>query len=542
MKRQKIYDAFDTIRPDQAAKNRMLQNILSQAPDSKPAGKDITMKAYLKKSFLIAAVLAIAVVLMGCAVVAMQLDDLIFNREEYVANPLYNEDGTKNPATQKLKNQISIVGVDGSKNQRAMQEWLAYKEEYDPDGMKAKASDFVPPAQYSDYYAYTQELVDKVDEICQKYGLKITGDNGLALDYNKHFLTDALGIETVFNDNAPIQVEYHGGRFYECGNFALDYYVTMTDKRAQEEYSFYLHYTYHDKDYFSPGYLTIEDAQNALQWTYVLPDGRSVLIVCEKNDETHILYDRDDAFISISFRNVGDSWDSPSEVMSCRDMELVAETLDYSVKTKPVENMAEIKAQMLEDAHNYELEQQRLMENAMELKRKEYEENELHDSFAELVARMRNNEDYFVNYTNVEYRDFWEKMDYVLMDITGDGEEELILGKDGSIKTIWIIREGKTYNMAGAFSEGYLCEGNVFVDYSFRNGSPQYFLLYFDEDGFAIKTISLSYHSAVGKWGLQDSSVSETLQWITEEEAMEIINSYVRMELDWKPVSEFPMN
>lgn len=542
MKRQKIYDAFDTIRPDQTAKERMLLNILSQTPDSQPAGKDIAMKTYLKKSLLIAAVLAIAVVLMGCAVVAMNLDDLIFNREKYVANPLYNEDGTKIPATEKMKNQISIVGVDGSKNQLAMQEWLDYKKEYDPDGMKEKTSDFVSPAQYSDYYAYTQELVDKVDEICEKYGLKITGDNGLALDYNKHFLTDAIGIETIFKNNAPVQAEYHGGRFYESGNFTLDYYVTMTDKRALEEYSFYLHYAYYDKDYFSPGYLTVEDAQSAQQWNYTLSDGETVLIICEKNDETHILYDREDAFISISFRNVGDSWDSPSEVMSHWDMELVAETLDYSVKTKPVENMAEIKKQMLENAQNYELEQQRLMEEAMEAKRKEYEDNELQDSFAELVTRMRDNEEYFVNYTNVEYCDFWETMEYVLVDVTGDGEEELILGKNGSIKTIWIIREGKTYHMAGASSDGYLCDGNVLGEYNFTDGSPNYFFLHFDEDGFATRTIYVSYDSAVGKWRYQDSEVSETPKEITEEKAMEIINSYTRIDLDWKPVSEFPMN
>lgn len=542
MKRRDIYDAFDSIRPDQAAKDRMLKNILSQASDSQPAGKDVTMRNYHKKPLMIAATIALAVLLMGCAVVAMNLDDLIFNREEYIANPLYSEDGTKIPATEKIKNQISVVGVDGSKNQMAMQEWLDYKKEYDPDGMKAKISDFVSPKQYSDYYAYTQELVDKVDEICQKYGLKLNGDNGLALDYNKHFLTDAIGIETVFQDHAPVQAEYHGGRFYESGNFALDYYVTMQDERAQQEYSFFLHYSYHDKDYFSPGFLTIEDAQNAQQWNYTLANGTDVLIVCEKNDETHILYDREDAFISISFRNVGDHWDSPSEVMSHRDMELVAEMMDYSLKPKPVENMAEIKAQMLENAQNYELEQQRLMEEAMVAKRKEYEENELQDSFADLVCRMRDHEEYFTKYSNVEFRNFWETMEYVLMDVTGDGKEELILGKDGEIKNIWIIREGKTYHMAGAVSEGYLCEGNVFAEYNFMDGSPNYFFLHFDENGFAIRTISLTYHVAVGKWGLQDSEEGESLQWITEEKAMEIINSYVRLDLDWKPVSEFPMN
>ena len=48
-------------------------------------------------------------------------------------------------------------------------------------------------------------------------------------------------------------------------------------------------------------------------------------------------------------------------------------------------------------------------------------------------------------------------MEYTLRDVTGDGEEELLLGKNGSIYAIWTIWDGVTEHLEGGYPEGYLC-------------------------------------------------------------------------------------
>ena len=77
MKRWEIRRAYDNICPDSEAKNRMLEKILSAASESTSYGKEKQMKqTNWKRLWLIAAVISVAVFLMGCAVILYTLEDL----------------------------------------------------------------------------------------------------------------------------------------------------------------------------------------------------------------------------------------------------------------------------------------------------------------------------------------------------------------------------------------------------------------------------------------------------------------------------------
>ena len=132
-----------------------------------------------RKLWLVAAIAAITVLLVGCAAaVWLNLDGLRMKEVTYLADMRYERDGSKIPATEKIRQDISIVGPEGSKNQLAAREWMDFKQSYDPDETLRKAAgDFRRPAQYEDYTdAYTQDMLDKIDEICNKYGLKLSGE------------------------------------------------------------------------------------------------------------------------------------------------------------------------------------------------------------------------------------------------------------------------------------------------------------------------------------------------------------------------------
>ena len=87
--------------------------------------------------------------------------------------------------------------------------------------------------------------------------------------------------------------------------------------------------------------------------------------------------------------------------------------------------------------------------------------------------------------------------------------------------------------------EGYLCEGNVFENYGFLDGQHFHFYHQLTEEGRIMKTLQVEYSRAVGAWYLEDSVGRKE---ISEEEAMEIVAGFPRIELDMSPVKDFPMN
>lgn len=493
------------------------------------------------KPLPVAAIITLMVLFMGCAVLLLHLEDLHIGENTYTDNMRYAEDGSKIPATEKVKQYISISGAEGSANFLAMKEWMEFKQSYDPDGaLWREHAGFEKPAQYNNYVdAYTQEMLDKIDEICQKYDLKLEGDAVIFQENAAEVFTQVLGISGIARENSGLKTEFGGARVTESGNFNASYQATLQNPEASQKFEFTLIYDYRDKDYFTSAYLTIEDGESVEQWNYTLPDGTKVLIASDKGGDAFILCDREDAFINVTIRNVGWNWDSPGDVMTHRDIELIAEALDYSLKPKQVENMPQLQQELEE---RYQAMQDATEAPAeVEARRQLYEENEHHENYGDLICQMRDNESYFVNHCNVAYEHFWETMDYTLLDITGDGAEELILGRDGHIHAIWTIRNGLTEGIASSYYEGYLCEGNVYESYVFLDGKPYHFYSRIGEDGLMERLMDVEYDAVQESWMLDESQDGTGLTPISEERAMEIIDSFVRIPLEMKSVKEYPI-
>lgn len=502
--------------------------------------KNQNARRLIRRPFLIAAIIALMVFFMGCAVVLLNLERLKVGEESYMDAMRYSEDSSKIPATEKVKQFISIVGAEGSKNHLAMREWMDFKQRCDPDGSIWSASaGFQRPAQYNNYVdVYSQEMVDKIDEICEKYDLKLEGDAVIFQKNVAELFSQVLDIPGITGEKSNLETEFGGARVTECGNFNASYQADFRNPETNQQFTFTLIYDYRDKAYFSTAYLVIEDAEAVEQWNYTLPNGTEVLIASDKGGDAYILCDRKDAFINVTIRNVGWNWDSPADVMSHRDMELIAEALDYSLKPKKVENMSQLK-QQLEDIYQAgEIQEEDPAE--VEARMQLYEENEHHESYGDLICQMRDNESYFVSHCNVAYEHFWETMEYTLLDITGDGTEELILGRDGHIHAIWTIRNGLTEGIASSYYEGYLCEGNVYESYVFLDGKPYHYYSQIGEDGLKENLRTVEYDTFYESWMLDESQDGTGRTPISEEEAMEIINSYVRIPLEMKSVQEYP--
>lgn len=120
-----------------------------------------------KRALLIAAIVSVLLLLVGCAVaVLMGLKDARLGNYEYDIGFGETQSGDF----------ISLQGFAGSPEYQAAQEWRDFCQSYDPDGTILAAIGNQPTGldtKYQFYSAYTQEMADELDRICGKYGLAL---------------------------------------------------------------------------------------------------------------------------------------------------------------------------------------------------------------------------------------------------------------------------------------------------------------------------------------------------------------------------------
>ncbi len=507
-------------------------------------------KIVFKRPLLIAAILGLMIFLLGCAVVALHLEDLRIGQEPYREPARYNKEGEKFPATEGTQDIISLQGMEGSQNHQAAQEWFQFRQTYDPEH-KLRTGEFQVPPEYDSYGVHTQEMLDKLIEICEKYDLKPLG-RGITDQYaDWEMVQTALGLDGFLRDGAMAEERYDGGHLWECGNFNLYFHLTLTDPESALEDELFVNYFYSGKSYFQD-WVAAVDPEKAQQWNLTLEDGTTLLIVAD-DEQARILCDRPDAFISIYLPTVWDRLDGTEGTISREDIERVARSIDFSIQTRPVEDMDWVIARV---EANVAAVENWTEDPAVTAERKRiFEENERKDSYAELVAQIRDNPEYFTTQGTgsvTVYQDFWETKSYALMDVTGDGEDELLLGQDGNILAIWTMTDGKTNFLEGTYATGDLCEGYIFREHTFVDGAHYYHFYDLKDSGAPTEQVyyvryddcwyreDYRAHREAIESGTAVSTGSTPAEAITEEEANEIVQSYTVIPVEMTPVKEFP--
>ena len=172
MNRCEIRRAYDSIGPDSAARERMLENILSAVSEGKSAGRDTEVNTrMLRRTLCLAAVIALLLALGITAYAAgwFGLRDAVIGR--FVVNGGIDQDY--------YAQFMSLQGYSDSPEFLALCEWQSFLETYDSDE-SILASVGNSPTEFDEKYryysCYTREMADEIDRICEKYSLSlITG-------------------------------------------------------------------------------------------------------------------------------------------------------------------------------------------------------------------------------------------------------------------------------------------------------------------------------------------------------------------------------
>ncbi len=503
----------------------------SESHALKTVKKETRTGRKVHKPLFIAAVIALMVLLVGCtAAVLLRLDSLRASQESYTTKTRYQEDGTKLLPTEKLRGTY-ILESETSKARPAVQAWIDFLKEWDPEGTKGEEAYATGTVE-----AYQKTLNDKQAEICKTYGLPQAGDR-LVIPSDMPLFTQLLGMDSLITADGALDAAPDGGWFYACGNFGALYPNTvLKGSDSGEDLTFMMQYDYRDGNYFeSTAQMIIVDEDAVQEWNHTLPGGEKVLIVMDAEGDSYILYDRGDAFITVTVSNVGWDWLNPADVMTHRDMERIADSLILTPKPEAVSNISQLQAEV--DAQYQAAVDETEPPEVLEARKREYEENECVDSFSTLIERMRDHEDYFTSHMSGGFENFWDTMDYTLLDVTGDGQEDLLLGREGNLRSIWSMVDGKT-NCLSVADAGVLCEGNILWDYRYLDGAGYNWYFRLDQGDFMVPILNVEYSVAKETWLKNDMSKEGTdcQEAISEEQMREIVDSYTPVKLVYRHI------
>lgn len=267
----------------------------------------------LKKPLLIAALIALSLLLTGCAVAyLLHLQDLKVS-EVKTTKPIF-ENGIKIAGYEEITQQtLTLGGLKGTPAYQAAVEWHGFLENYE---RKETSSDL--PEEYAYYGVDSQEMKDALDGILKKYNLKLMG---MPLEFDTtEAMCAALGIEKMLTAENEVFIACRNGLCMENGNFRME-----LDIRLPKGEGLLGRLYWSRKDCLNPETILITDQEGWKEWNYTTASGRQVLMArADTAQEGWILCDRPEATLSVGL--------TVSENLTSQQMEQIADAFDFGIQ------------------------------------------------------------------------------------------------------------------------------------------------------------------------------------------------------------------
>ena len=292
----------------------------------------------LRRPLLIAALVALLLLLVGCAVVyVLRSQDFIIGQRDSLQD-VFDEYHREVTATVPVSQQVlTFSGLQGSPSYQAAKEWYEYLQTYDTDGIIQKQAfqtdlEALFPDTYPAYGVYSQEMADKLNELAGKYSLKLLGAP-VEFESMSGF-TKVLGIDHILLSNSEASVFLDGGDCYSQGNFVL--YMDLNLPKETWPNSVHTALQYFRKDCLSTDVEYLNENEDWKEWTYTTASGATVLILRAAQGRAYLFCDCGDATMSVDFEAgfnpLTDMPDFQPEWMTDRQVEQIADAIDFTVR------------------------------------------------------------------------------------------------------------------------------------------------------------------------------------------------------------------
>ena len=459
-------------------------------------------KLFGKKLWLIAAIIALILLLVSCAIVyVMSLQDMKIGENTVTEPKHYGANWVVIEAKEKTYEVLSVQGFADSPNQQAVKEYRDYLDSIDRDTVT------------------DEEQAAKRLEIAEKYGLKRLSE-GIDIHYLQgDALPDKLRFSNFCMEQPYAQMHYVSGRFHREGNFLIHLNIEPVDGLLDWPYLIQADYRYYAKDYFVYDVISVEYLDSFQEWEYTMPDGKRALLALGKEDAL-IIAEREGGTFCVHFDS-----HTGIDTIDKETLEKIADLFDFSfVPSLTDEEMqaVEVKLQQVDDLqHQQYLEQQALWEASLKK-----------EGFSGWVRQT------------LEGKSYDEVIDlgYAFHDIDGNGVDDLLIGRDGYCTAIYWEVDGETKQFSSAAMILFPCEDQT-IGYTVTNFDTNYFFTRADHGiTWGVANINYVPGHPEGEYRKGDLEHWNRYDIITKEEFDSIMNSYVRIPITFLPLTEYPLD
>ncbi len=294
----------------------------------------------IRRPFLLAAVIALLLLLVGCAAVyVLKMEHVKISsgtdqRDYSLVDGVY----VKDPHTIDTTT-LSMAGLKGSNAYKACADFYAYETE-----LRASAS------ASGDWAGYDDAINAKAQELAEQYGLKPEGQP-LTFRTTRN-LCNALGVERFVRNSQDVSIDVDQGFCRDSGNFfVLLRFAFPEDQGYEVTYTSGALY-WNRQDTFSREYFTLEDRGDWVERNYTTSAGNTVLILTSPSQERgYILCNRGDALMTVWLDANPEILSEDSGVVSAeylhmteKQLNMVADALDFAIQPN-IPTQADVDAQ-----------------------------------------------------------------------------------------------------------------------------------------------------------------------------------------------------
>lgn len=339
--------------------NDLIENAqFGQFPtETEKTEKNVSTRRLIRRPFLIAAIIALMVILMGCAAVYMLSMRGIHIGQQQAYQDVFAYDPESGQAVAYLGQEtvteevLTLAGMKGSRNYQAAQEWFEFKQTYDPNNeIRSSALGNLPefPPEYASYHIYSQEMKDKLDEIIEKYELKLIGRT---VPFKTEELTlKALGLKDIVIPGTDAIMELDYAAYQECGNLNMDFNFILPGAADENDLETRCHIYYMHKDAFTEDVISLGEIETWKEWNYTTASGANVLIFRSPTDwRGYIFCDMPNYTVTLRFAFIYEQYTTcitgktvhEQEFMTDQQIERLADAIDFSIEPQLVDGWEE---------------------------------------------------------------------------------------------------------------------------------------------------------------------------------------------------------
>lgn len=363
---------------------------------------------------------------------------------------------------------------------------------------------------------FEEQMEQSQQELAEKYALTLPeGISGMAPEK----LFETLGIPNPVRTLEDVSSEFQSGTRYSDGGFSFSGVTQMTALdspwRTQIEYRFF----YLRKGSFYPWLAEDLSEEVTESWDYTTENGVA-LILFRNSESACLLAERENAYVVVSISNPDLEYAPLKGEQSMGEEALAAFAETFDFRFFQEESSMDPALYLYDD----------ILEKYVTAINEGWDGSQCAEADISIMVR------------DVESLD---ELGYALMDLDGNGNQELIVTDGNVIYDLYTLTDDGPAHVLSGWERNayYLCDGNAIKNVGSNSAASSFYTFYYFSGQELVFSHTVQFaadRDSEHPWFTGTSPDEDQWTPITEEEANEILDSLITVSIPTTPLTEHP--